>query len=113
MFEREINPYGHGSKNMFSTELRWALMKNPRFRERFKQRFNELLDSAFTPEHMREVLDRMVNEMKSEMPMHCARWKEPADYETWEKEIAKLYTIIDGRNKVCRRQLNEFDLLNN
>ncbi len=113
MFEKELNNSGHGSKKRFSTELRWGLLQNSAFRKRFKERFNELLDSAFTPKHMKEVLDRMVGEMKSEMPMHCERWKEPQNYETWEDEINILYTIIERRNEVCRRQLNEFPLLMN
>jgi len=105
MFEKLFNPSGHGSGNAFSTALQCALLKNGTFKQKFIERFAELLNTAFTPGYMREVLEPMAAKIDSEMTRHCARWGKPETYADWQTELKNLYRIVDGRRNHVKKQL--------
>ncbi|MDR1465755.1 MAG: CotH kinase family protein [Oscillospiraceae bacterium] len=102
-----FNPDGHGSGHMFSTLLQRSLMRNDDFRAKFRARYYELLDTAFTTEHMREVLDRMTALMRPEITNNAGRWEAPS-VTRWENSIADLYRVIEGRPALARKQLDAF-----
>ena len=69
-----FEPYAHGNNYYLNTTLMKYLIKNPKFRELYIKTFAYHLKNTFEPDRMIKILDRMVDEIKSEMPYHIKRW---------------------------------------
>ena len=67
-------PYAHGNNYYLNTTLMNRLIKNPKFRELYIKTWAEHLKTTFKPDRLNKILDKMVNEIKSEMPYHIKRW---------------------------------------
>ncbi len=102
-----FSPNGHGYNNMFFTALQVGLLKNSGFKARFKARYNELLDTAFKPENMEKVLDRMAAEVEPEIAANSARWERPTP-EYWRSQVEEVREIIHSRPAVARQQMEDF-----
>ena len=69
-----FEPYAHGNNYYLNTTLMNRLIKNPKFRELYIKTWAEHLKTTFKPDRLNKILDKMVNEIKSEMPYHIKRW---------------------------------------
>lgn len=69
-----FEPYAHGNNYYLNTTLMNRLIKNPKFRELYIKTWSEHLKTTFKPDRLNKILDKMVNEIKSEMPYHIKRW---------------------------------------
>ena len=67
-------PYAHGNNYYLNTTLMNQIIKNPKFRELYIKTWAEHLNTTFKPDRLIKILDKMVNEIKSEMPYHIKRW---------------------------------------
>ncbi|MDR1928192.1 MAG: CotH kinase family protein [Oscillospiraceae bacterium] len=102
-----FNPGGHGNSNMFFTALQVGLLKNSSFKAKFRARYLELLDTAFSPAHMEETLDRMAAEMEPEIAANGARWGKPTA-DSWRAQVEEIRQVIKSRPAVARQQLEAF-----
>ena len=69
-----FEPYAHGNNYYLNTTLMNKIIKNPKFRDLYIKTWASHLKTTFEPERMIKILDKMVNEIKSEMPYHIKRW---------------------------------------
>ncbi len=88
------------------------LINNPKFRELYIKTWAEHLKTTFEPNRMIKILDKMVLEIKDEMPYHIARWQDgPNSYSGWENSLARFKNVIAMRyNVVVSRVKSEFKL---
>ena len=102
-----LTPGGHGSGNMFYTWLQVGLLQNKDFRKRFQDRYLELLDTAFKPENMEAVLDRMAAQVEPEIAANYARWGRPTpDY--WRNQVEEIREICYSRPAIAKQQMEDF-----
>ncbi len=69
-----FEPYAHGNGYYLNTTLMNRIIKNPQFRELYIKTFAYHLKNTFKMERMYEILDKMTEEIKKEMPYHIKRW---------------------------------------
>ncbi len=102
-----LDPDGHGSGHSFYTTVQCGLMKNPEFRQKFISRYAELLNTAFKPENMTAVLDRMTAVIDDEMQLHGIRWERPT-YNSWLSAVNALKDICEKRHDIAKKQLIDY-----
>ncbi|MBP5684733.1 MAG: CotH kinase family protein [Bacilli bacterium] len=78
-----------------------SLYKNSEFKDMYLTKVAYYLKNTFKPEHMNEVIDRLVKEIENEMPYHIERWG--SSYPSmnsmtkWKNNIASFKTAIKNR----------------
>ncbi len=102
-----LNPTGHGSGNNFSTFLQRTLLENETFRQKFISRYAELLNTAFMPERMTSVLDKILNEVDLEIKNASHIWPDDT-YENWRFEADGLRTVVQKRREYAIYELQSF-----
>jgi len=117
-----FKPYAHGNSYYLNTTLMSNLIKNPKFRTLYIETFAYHLKNTFTPERMNKILDKMVNEIKSEMPYHINRWYKESiqvssytldNMNEWYNNINNLKTILKERHTIALNTIKEgLDLTN-
>ncbi len=120
MFSEVLNPEGHGVGNSFSTLVLRSFMSNATFKDKFLTTFGEYLNSVFMPENMLGLYEKMVAEIKDEMPYQIERWNyqenadklsAPYSYASWEKNVDRLRNIIaDKRTQTIDHMIEHFRL---
>ena len=107
-------PYAHGNVYYLNTTLMNRLIKNPKFRELYIKTWAEHLKTTFEPNRMIKILDKMVNEIKNEMPYHIKRWYNESirvssntldSVSEWNSNIAYFKSLIKERNKIALRTI--------
>lgn len=100
-----FEPYAHGNNYYLNTTLMNRLIKNPKFRELYIKTWSEHLKTTFKPDRLNKILDKMVNEIKSEMPYHIKRWVN----ESSGTGMYTLYSMSQWNNNISyfKRQLKE------
>ncbi len=86
-----LNPEGHGSENMFYTDLTYNLLVvNKTSQAMFIERYAELMNTVFAPARLEALYSEMLDQVRGEIVYHCAV-KEELSYEVWEKNTT--YTL--------------------
>ena len=100
-----FEPYAHGNNYYLNTTLMNRIIKNPKFRELYIKTWAEHLKTTFKPDRLIKILDKMVNEIKSEMPYHIKRWVN----ESSGTGMYTLYSTSQWNNNISyfKRQLKE------
>ena len=110
--DRMLDPKGHGAGKGFSTLFARRLMQNEAFKNEFIEAYAYHINNTFTQEHMFEVLDRMADEIRTEIPKQAARWGRPT-VSGWEKQITQMKDLLIKRRELCKQHLQDtFDLSN-
>ena len=105
-----FEPYAHGNNYYLNTTLMNRIIKNPKFRELYIKTWAKHLKTTFEPNRMIKILDKMVDEIKSEMPYHIKRWYSESvgvsmytldNVNEWYNNIAFFKTQLKERNKIA------------
>ena len=73
-----------------------ALLQSSQGRDLFLKRCDELFDTVLSEEHFLQVLDGLLEQIRSEIPADRARWNRSAD--KWNAEIQELRNFVqDGK----------------
>ena len=117
-----FEPYAHGNDYYLNTILMNNLIKNPKFRSLYIETFANHLNNTFKPDRMNQILDRMVKEIKSEMPYHIDRWYEESirvssytldNINEWYNNINYLKKQLKERHTIAINTIKEgLDLTN-
>ncbi|MBQ2873510.1 MAG: CotH kinase family protein [Bacilli bacterium] len=111
-----FEPYAHGNSYYFNTTLMNRLIKNPKFRSLYIKTFAYHLNNTFKPDRMNQILDRMVNEIKSEMPYHIDRWYNESirvssytldNMDEWYSNINYLKKQLKERHQIALNTIKE------
>lgn len=102
-----LNPAGHGTRDLFSTDLQVSLMRNPDFRDRFVRRYAKHLNTTFETSRMLKILDESVAIIRPEMPRQIARWDSPRSMGAWNQNVASLRRITSVKRALVMSTLQE------
>lgn len=69
-----LNEKGMGSQKIKSNILIRNLIRHPEVREKFLRRYGELYNTVFTTEHLTQLFNSMITQIKPEMGLHMQRW---------------------------------------
>ena len=104
-----FEPYAHGNGYYLNTTLMNRIIKNPKFRELYIKTWATHLKTTFNPDRTIKILDRMVNEIKSEMPYHIKRWYNESigvssytldNMDEWYSNISYFKKQLKERHKI-------------
>ena len=105
-----FEPYAHGNNYYLNTTLMSRIIKNPKFRELYIKTWATHLKTTFEPERLNKILDKMVNEIKDEMPYHIKRWYNESirvsmytldDINEWNNNISYFKKQLKERHKIA------------
>lgn len=105
-----FEPYAHGNNYYLNTTLMNRIIKNPKFRELYIKTWAEHLKTTFEPNRMIKILDKMVLEIKDEMPYHIKRWYNESirtsmytldDMNEWNSNISYFKRQLKERQKIA------------
>jgi hypothetical protein len=71
------------------------LRENPTFNQYYLSRYVDLMNTAFHPDYMIDLLDSIHDGMAPEMPQHIARWG--GSMTQWENNVQKIRDFITDR----------------
>jgi len=74
-----------------------SLLENPDFRDDFLRRFADLLNSTFTPERSKSLINDMAEVIRPEMPRHIDRWSHPSRFRHWEQHVNVMLRFAEER----------------
>ena len=74
-----------------------SLLENPDFRDDFLRRFADLLNSTFTPERSKSLINDMAEVIRPEMPRHIDRWSHPPTFRHWEQHVDVMLRFAEER----------------
>lgn len=86
-----------GSNPPWSTLLLRRLLMNPQFKTQFISYFADQLNSRFLPVNVTSVVNRLADEIRSEIPLQKERWGGPRSNWNWEGEVKSLITYATSR----------------
>jgi hypothetical protein len=81
----------------WATFLLRSLLGNNDFQEAFLQRFSDLLNTTFTPEHAKSLINDMADVIRPEMPRHISRWSHPPTFRHWEQHVDVMLRFAEER----------------
>lgn len=110
MLRAVLEPSGslHGHNNETTTHLLRQLLRHAGFRRDFIGRATDLLNSNFTPERMLGFIDRMAAEISPSLVEHVSRWRQPASYFDWTRNVDALRTFARLRPAHVRLHFRNF-----
>lgn len=71
------------------------LKENPEFRNTYFARYADMINTAWSCENMMSTLNRLIDEIKPEMPRQIERWGGSMD--EWELNIERLKSFVEER----------------
>lgn len=95
--------------NVPVTQLFWGMMHAPEYKARFIAIARALVYGSLATPRALEELDRIAALMEPEMGRHTARWRKPADPETWRSHVDVMRTFARQRGMAVLEQLEAFE----
>ncbi|MBE6758912.1 MAG: hypothetical protein E7554_02330 [Ruminococcaceae bacterium] len=94
---------GHGSAD-FSNAIIRKMLQNAEFRDLFISRYCYHLNTTFEPDRCIEILDRMADVIRDEVPRNAERWPKPS-VESWENNVEFLRDFFEEKPEMAKQQL--------
>jgi hypothetical protein len=92
----------------WSTFLFRKLLENENFRIAFIVRFCDELNTAFKPEEVKLIINRMQTTIEPEMSRHILRWKMPSSMSNWYNNVNQMRSFAEQRPAYARNHLRQF-----
>jgi hypothetical protein len=92
----------------WSTFLLRELLKNQEFRNKFILRFADLINSTFFPERLSGLITEFRSRLEIEMPHHISRWKNPASFYEWNKQVNVMINFAFKRPLHVRNHIQDY-----
>lgn len=102
------NSFTHNTLNGASNDNSWAkiilrkLLENPEFRNGFINRYADLLNSAFLPERLLDLISEMATRIADEIPLHRERWN---TLHNWEEHVDLMSEFAERRPDYARAHI--------
>ena len=91
----------------WSTFLLRSFLENDTFRTDFINRFADLLNTAFTPERTKSVINGMKAEIAPDIAKHLNRWGYPDAYDDWVEHVGVKTSFAEQRPFYQRKHIKE------
>jgi hypothetical protein len=82
------------------------LLQNPTYRNRYINRTADLLNTSFSPETVKSIIDSLAYNIEADIPDEVSKWNNTVA--KWEQNVALLKDFTDSRPGVVRRQLQDY-----
>ncbi|MCU0429874.1 MAG: CotH kinase family protein [Cytophagaceae bacterium] len=83
------------------------LLTNTTFRNYFISRYADLINTIYSANNYKSVLNSLKNELNTEMTRHFTRWPHnSANVAGWNTAVSGIETFMDGRPAQVRTQIN-------
>ena len=92
----------------WSTFLFRRLLERQSFRTDFIVRFSDELNTAFKPEVVIQLINRMQSVIEPEMGWHIQRWKMPSSLAGWYNNVNVMVNFARQRPAYARNHLRQF-----
>ncbi|MBW6478272.1 MAG: CotH kinase family protein [Bacteroidales bacterium] len=92
----------------WSTFLLRNLLENETFRLQFINRFADLLNTAFLPDRINNLITEFQERNQPEMPEHIHRWKNPESMNAWNFEINRMRYFVNTRPDRQRNHILDY-----
>ena len=86
-----------GANPPWSTLLLRRLLQNPEFQTKFINYFADQLNSRFLAENVSAIVERLADEVRTEIPLQEARWVGPRSNWDWDADVNNLITYATSR----------------
>lgn len=86
-----------GSNPPWSTLLLRRLLLNPQFKTQFINYFADQLNSRFLSSSVSSVIERLADEVRTEIPLQKLRWAGSRSNWNWDGEVESLITYSSSR----------------
>ena len=83
------------------------LCQNEDYKKHFVNRYADLMNTCFTPTHVKTVLDSMVAIYQPEINEHSARWRHHSGVNRWMVEVNLIQKWANKRPKHARNHLEK------
>ena len=87
----------------WSTLILRKLLENPEFERQFINRFCDRLNTTFTSDRVRTMIDEFYTTLLPEMPRHLKRWRLRKDI--WKLHIGRMHQFAIRRPSYVRKHL--------
>ena len=94
---RWMDPKGAGSRKTVENKLFRYIMGNDAVVDRYLTRFGELLAGPWAPDELLVRFDALVDSIRPDMSLHCAKWSKTLPFSRWEKQVASMRARIEER----------------
>lgn len=95
----------------WSTNIFRRLMANQGFRNGFINRFADMLNTAFSADHVISEIDRFAGMLDPEMDEHISRWGRPLTKTDWLAEVDRMRGYGSQREGFLRQYIRQQFLL--
>ncbi|TVQ09338.1 MAG: hypothetical protein EA364_14205 [Balneolaceae bacterium] len=95
----------------WSTNIFRRLMTNQGFRNGFINRFADMLNTAFSADHVLSEIDRFAGLLDPEMDEHISRWGRPLSVTDWQAEVDRMRDYGSRREGFLRQYIRQQFLL--
>jgi hypothetical protein len=92
----------------WSTLLLRKLLENPDYKEKFVSRFADLLNTAFQPGRLVDVIEQMQTVIAPEMPRHISRWNAPESMDEWDRKTRIMKEFVKVRQVYQREHIAKY-----
>jgi hypothetical protein len=92
----------------WSTFLLRNLLENQTFKLQFINRFADLINTAFLPDRINNLITEFQERNLPEMPEHIHRWKNPESINDWNFEINRMRYFVNTRPERQRNHILDF-----
>ncbi len=105
-------PASEGTNNTFAPGfLLGRLLQNQTFRNDFINRFADLMNTAFLPNRITQLIEGKRDGISAEITAHISRWKTLTDSTAWLARIASCVSFVQQRPGYQRTHIrNKFGL---
>ncbi len=83
-----------------------GLLKNSTFKQSFKTRFNTLLATAFLPQSIQPIVNKIDDERKAYMSLEKAEWE--ISLSDYTQHISNVRLFVNARAAIVKAQLDAF-----
>lgn len=98
--------------NAVQVPITWlfkGMLRNPDLRSRFVSIARQLAQGPLSAARSMVELDRFVEGMAPEMERHTARWRRPADVQTWQEHIGVMRIFAARREAYVLQRLERLE----
>jgi len=103
-FAGQYNPIG----TYLDTLITKKLLQNHSYRNNYINRIADLLNTAFSPERVKPIIDSLAQHIESEIPGEAAKWNPGAGVTKWSENVGFMRTFAEQRPTIVRQQMQEY-----
>ncbi|TCK98818.1 Fn3 domain-containing protein [Natranaerovirga hydrolytica] len=92
----------------WSTYLLRRLLQNPSFENKFITRYNDLLNTAFHPERVLNIIEEMEEAIEGEIDRHIKRWGHPLSVDVWQEQVGLIKRYGENREEYARNHIRQY-----